>query len=199
MEANTWMENPGFLKIQLTNAMSRINQYSSANLPASAAIENTDFRVATLLLGFATLLYAVQQQVPRSNREADRQVKAVKSLTQMIQKDLSKTGFCNEIFVDVLQSRTLGDVAYDRLVTLFRLLGVAEEDRVATLLPSFLAWSRDEAEFFREELPRAGKNETAFMNMDIDLVPKASQKSPPPKPTKKLNRNKTQNISATAH
>lgn len=199
MEPITWMDNPGFLKIQLTKAVGRINQYSAANLPPSVAIENTDFRVATLLLGFATLLYAVQQQVPRSNREADRQEKAVNSLTQMIKKDLYKTGFSNEIFVDILHSRTLGDVAYDRLVTLFRLLGVADEDRVATLLPSFLAWSRDEAEFFRVELPRAGRNEMPIVNMDIDLVPKPSQKSPPPKPTKKLNRNKTQNTLATAH
>jgi hypothetical protein len=138
-----------FLKKHLTNAVARLNKYFSSNLPDREVTENGDVRVATLLLGFGTLLYSLQQQVPRSNRQAVRQDKAIKALTQIIKKGLPKTGYSNDIFVDILHSRTLGDVAYDRLISLFQLVGVVGEDRIASLLPSFLTWSRDEVEYFR--------------------------------------------------
>lgn len=199
MESSTWMENPGFLKKHLTNAVARLNKYFSSNLPDREVTENGDVRVAMLLLGFGTLLYSLQQQVPRSNRQAVRQDKAIKALTQIIKNGLPKTGYSNDIFVDILHSRTLGDVAYDRLISLFQLVGVVGEDRIASLLPSFLTWSRDEVEYFRIELPRDGKNESPALNRELDLPAMSAQKSPPKKPIKKLAKNKAEHISATAH
>lgn len=151
-----------------------------------------------MLIGFATLMYALQQQVPRSNREADRQDKAIKALTQIIEKDLAKTVYSEEIFIDILHSRTLGDVAYDRLVSLFQLLGVNDETQVSTYIPSFLAWSREEVEYFRHELPGAGKNASMPKNCEFNLVTKATPKSPPKKPPKKLGRNKSETQASAA-
>ena len=196
----SWMQKPGFLKSQLSHAVDRLHTYFSTNLPTDdEATQNGDILVAAMLTGFAILKYAIQQQIPQSNHEAERQDKAVKSLTLIVKKDLAKSEYSDEILIDIFGSRTFGDVAYDRLIRLFRLVGMRDEKKIASVIPSFLAWTRDEVEYFRNELPRAGRTESISKNGELDLATKLSEKTQPRKPSKRIGRGPSAITSAVPH
>ena len=198
METNDWLEKPDFLKRQLTIAIHRGDNYCTNNLRANDIDNNGNRRVAIMLVGFAILLYALQRQTPKSNPEAVRQAVAIKSLTSSIRKNLPQTVVCNDVFLDIQNSRSLGDVGYDRLSALLRMGGIENEATIAAFVPQFLAWAHEEVDFFTKELPTAGRIESIpkFFELSLAHETKNQQKSAPAKPTRKLGKNKSESSPA---
>lgn len=186
METKHSLEDPQFLRLKLADACTRQSEKLRSMFSAGEQHDNQDYRVATLLLGFATLLFAIEHLVPKARPEVTRQTAAIKCLTSMVRKDMTKTGCSIDIFSEIThQSRTLSDISFGRLIDLFELAGFNNQERIAAELPGFVAWAKDEVDYFNSQIQPAWKVEPKSPNFEINLDHSVNRK-PPAKPQKKL-------------
>lgn len=188
MESPKTLEDRGYLLKKLADSIARQTENFRSMLPPTELLEHPQYRVAMQLLGYASVLYAIQLLGPRTNPEVAKQAAAIKALNLVIKNDLAKTGCSHDIFTGLCATRTLGDLAFDRLIGLFRLAGIADVNRATALLPSFIEWHKSEVEFFVVDLQNAWAAEQEAREGEFDLSPEAPRKGLPQKPRKKIGR-----------
>lgn len=189
MENTDWLRSESFLKQQLTKAITRSENYFGETVPPTSTTDLIDRRLAMTLVGHAIIRYSILRlDLPVSNRSAESQRESTSMLKRIVSKNIHQTIRGNEITKDIIDGRAVGDIAFDRLISLMQLLGLPQKTEIVNHLLPLCGWMEEQVEQFRHDLPIDGKRESLPKNSAFDFNTNTKPNVPPKRPIKKLGR-----------